>query len=364
MSIKKVKEFVSGLVGAGGPGCQDIKKLSKDDFNNFVKTMIASDEKVVGVQSKGDRFAFGPLEKVEDLRLDYDVTLLPPKKYVLPQTETLMTFEVKGEYHSACDAEKMILLGVHPYDMVAINQMDTLFTQDEYDGHYMARRQNVTIIASDVITASENVFAGSMGTASVDRGYDILLTDLGDSYLTEAATESGKALLDKATGQAASKDDLAKRKQIQNENVEKLNKHNLNCKPSDLPDLLEKAYNSPIWEEKAQTCYSCGSCNTTCPTCYCFDVQDDVSWDLQSGERYRQWDGCLLKNFANVAGDHNFRKKRESRFRHRLYRKAKWVPSKIGGEIACVGCGRCIKACIPDIANPVTVYDKLLKEQD
>jgi sulfhydrogenase subunit beta (sulfur reductase) len=362
MSIKKVKEFIGGLVGAGGPGNQQIKKLSKDDFKNFVDALIASDQKVVGAQAKGERFAFGPLEKVEDLRLDYDVTMLPPKKYVLPQTETLMTFKVKGEYKTACDAEKMVIVGVHPYDMVAINQMDTLFTQDEFDCHYMARRKNVTIIVSDVITPSENVFAGSMGTATVDRGYDILLTDIGDGYVLEAATESGKALLDASAGKPASEDDLAKRKQVQDENQEKLNKHKLNCKPSDLPDLLEKSYDHPIWEEKAKTCYSCGSCNTTCPTCYCFDVQDDVSWDLQSGERYRQWDGCLLENFANVAGDHNFRKKRESRFRHRLYRKAKWVPSKIGGEIACVGCGRCIKACIPDISNPVTVYNKLLED--
>jgi ferredoxin len=70
----------------------------------------------------------------------------------------------------------------------------------------------------------------------------------------------------------------------------------------------------------------------------------------------------MLDGFAKVAGDHDFRKNRADRFRHRLYRKAKYVPEKIGGEMACVGCGRCIGACLPDIANPVTVYNQLVDD--
>ncbi|MBN1126740.1 MAG: 4Fe-4S dicluster domain-containing protein [Sedimentisphaerales bacterium] len=338
-------------------------KLSKKDFQKFVTAMIGSDQQVVGVQAKGDRFAFGPLEQSEDLRLDYDVTLLPPKKYVLPQVETLMTYKIGGDYQSEMASEKLILLGVHPYDLIAINQMDKLFSQDQYDNHYMARRKNITMIACDVVTPSQNVFASSMGTAVVTEGYDILITEIGDGYVLDAATDKGKALMKLAPDATeASQDDLAKRKAVQDKNRTQLNKHPLECKPSYLPKLLERAYDHPIWEEKARTCYSCGSCNTTCPTCYCFDVQDDVNWDLATGKRWRAWDGCLLENFATVAGNHNFRKQRESRFRHRLYRKAKYIPEKIGGEIACVGCGRCITACIPDIANPVAIYNALLED--
>ncbi len=341
----------------------NVSKLSKEDFKSFVAGLIASEQTVAGVQAKGDRFAFGPLALAEDLRLDYDVTILPPKKYLLPQTETLLTYELPCEYESQYDDRQTILLGVHPYDVVAISQMDVLFSQDACDNHYMRRRNNTTIIACDVVTPSQNVFASSMGTATVKEGYDILLTDIGDGYVVDAATEKGKALLQGVAGLAqASVDDLAARQGVWDKNAVELNKHPLNCKPSDLPELLENAYNHPVWEEKARTCFSCGSCNTTCPTCYCFDVQDDVNWDLSGGRRQRAWDGCLLTNFATVAGDHNFRKSRADRFRHRLYRKGKYVPSKIGGQIACVGCGRCITACIPDIANPVAVYNTLAEE--
>jgi len=341
----------------------NVSKLSKEDFKRFVEGLVASEQHVVGVQSKGERFVFAPLASADDLRLDYDVTILPPKKYFLPQTETLLTYQLPCRYESWYDDRRMILLGVHPYDVVAISQMDMLFSQDAYDSHYMRRRENTTIIACDVVTPSANVFASSMGTATVKEGYDILLTDIGDTWVVDAATEKGKALLQGVAGLAeATPEDLAARQAVWDRNTTELNKHPLRCKPSELPALLENAYDHPVWEEKAATCFSCGSCNTTCPTCYCFDVQDDVDWDLSGGRRRRAWDGCLLPNFATVAGDHNFRKARADRFRHRLYRKGKYVPSKIGGQIACVGCGRCIGACIPDIANPVTVYNRLAEE--
>lgn len=341
-----------------------VSKLSKQQFGQFVDAIVAAGRKVVGVVAKNDRFAFEPLQSAKDLRLDYDVTILPPKKYVLPQVEPLLTFEVGGAAQSTMECEPMILLGIHPYDLIAINQIDELFSQGQYDKHYMNRRKGLTIIACDVARPSKNVFASSMETAVVEQGYDILITDIGDAYLLDVATENGHTLMTYAKGAAAAcESDLEKRKAIQTANKVGLNKHKLGCKPSYLPKLLEKGYNHPVFEEKARLCFSCGSCNQVCPTCYCFDVQDQVNWDLKTGTRVRCWDGCLLENFATVAGNHNFRKNAVARFRHRLYRKAKYVPEKIGGQIACVGCGRCITACVADIANPVTVYNRLMEER-
>jgi ferredoxin len=340
-----------------------IKKLKKDIFARLVDNLIQK-VKVIGVQAKGDRFDFGVLTSAKDLRLDYDVTLQPPKKYFLPPVETLITYEAGDGYSSQYDCEKFVLIGVHPYDMIAINQLDELFRQDNYDSHYFARRDSATIVACDVIKPSKNVFASSMGTATVDKGYDLLLTDIGDSYLAEAATEKGENLLAGAAGaKAASKEDLKKRREVWDKNNAGLNKHQLHCSFADLPKLLERAYNHPVWEEKAQTCFSCGSCNLVCPTCYCFNIQDDVGWDFIKGKRQRAWDGCLLDGFTKVAGDHEFRKKRSDRFRHRLYRKGKYVLEKLGSKIpACVGCGRCIDACLPDIANPINVYNRLVED--
>jgi polyferredoxin len=39
------------------------------------------------------------------------------------------------------------------------------------------------------------------------------------------------------------------------------------------------------------------------------------------------------------------------------------VPEKIDSKTpACVGCGRCVHACLPDIANPVSVYNRLVDD--
>jgi ferredoxin len=246
--------------------------------------------------------------------------------------------------------------------MVAINQIDTLFQSGKYDNHYMTRRANATIVALDVVNASKNVFASEMKTATVKNGFDVLLTDIGDAYVAEAATDKGQELLAKAKTSDATDADVKKRQEMQDKNKKELKKHELKCPSSYLPKLLEKAYDNAVWEEKAATCFACGSCNQVCPTCYCFNVQDDVNWDMKTGSRIRAWDGCTLDGFAKVAGDHDFRKNQADRFRHRLYRKAKYVPEKIGGEIACVGCGRCIDACLPNIANPVAVYNQLVDE--
>jgi ferredoxin len=338
-----------------------VKKLEKAVFNKWVDACIKN-QQVYGVQAKEDRFVFAPLANAGDLRLDYDVTILPPKKYFLPPRETLLKFDRKEGFESVFDDQPFVLFGVHPYDMVAILQTDKLFAKDQYDTHYFDRRQKATIVACDVQNASKEVFAGCMGTATVDDGFDILITKIDSEYLVDIRTVKGQALAETIKdAEDADEMSLKLRKLVWADNTKLLQKHKLNVRPEVLPRLLDRSYEHPVWEEKAQRCFSCGSCNLVCPTCYCFDVRDDVEWSLQKGQRYRVWDGCLLSEFAAVAGGHNFRRNRADRYRHRYYRKGKYIPEKIG-EVACVGCGRCITACTANIANPVEVYNKLVDE--
>jgi ferredoxin len=248
--------------------------------------------------------------------------------------------------------------------MVAIGQMDRIFEQDNGDIHYAARRNAATIVAVDVQKASPNVFAGAMGTAHTEDGYDVLLTRVGDDTLVEARTDKGEALLaGLADAPDAGEDAVAARARVWEDNDSALRQHDLKAEPKTWPAVLENAEEHPVWEEKAELCFSCGSCTLVCPTCYCFDVRDDVDWTLSSGERVRVWDGCMLTDFATVAGTHNFRKDKTDRFRHRYYRKGTYVPSKLGGDIACVGCGRCITACVAKIANPVDVFNRLTEDK-
>jgi sulfhydrogenase subunit beta (sulfur reductase) len=338
-----------------------IKKVGQAALSAWVEGLIEQGT-VIGVQARADKFDFAPLSKASDLRLDYDVSLTPPGKVaLLPPREAILRYE-GGRYQSVVADEPFVLLGVHPYDAVAIAQMDKIFSQENNDVHYQARREAATIVACDVENASKNVFAGWLGYAVCDSGFDVLLTRIADGqYLADARTEKGlKIMGGLASAPAADKKSLAAREQVWRRNKELLRKHELKVKPEDLPELLERSYDHPVWEEKARLCFSCGSCITLCPTCYCFDVQEDLDWDMQGATRTRTWNGCMLASFAVVAGGHNFRADKTGRYRHRYYRKGKWVAEKVG-QIACVGCGRCITACVSKIAHPPEVYNRLLE---
>ena len=339
----------------------ETKHIAADRLANWVDSLIASTT-VYGVQRKQDQFAFDALTAASDLRLDYDVTILPPKKYVLPPRETLMEFDFKGNFTSVQEVEPYVLFGIHPSDMIAILQLDRIFSRDEFDTHYDARRRAGIFVVSDPQCASKNSFAGCMDCATMEgrEGYDVLLTVLDDgSAVVEPKSEKGEELMVALEGEVdAEALALEARAARWQRNRERLRQHQLNMTPAEIPGLLKSSFDHPLWEEKGALCYSCGACNLVCPTCYCFDIEDDVNWDLASGKRTRHWDGCLLTRFATVAGNHNFRKARSARYRHRYLRKGLYMHETLG-ELACVGCGRCVTACTANIANPVDVFNSL-----
>lgn len=341
-----------------------IKLINQAAMDEWVGGLIEH-QTVYGVQAKQDRFAFDRLHAAAALRLDYDVTILPPKKYFQPQRETIIKFDRKTvTFESVVDDEPFVLFGVHPYDMVAISQMDKVFAMDNFDKHYMARRVNATIVVTSVQNPSPAVFAACMGNATMKgrSDHDVLITKLPDGdYVVDPRTRKGDRLCEGlATAPEADADALAGREEVWAANERNLRRFELEVEPEDLPDLLERSRSHPVWEEKAELCYSCGSCNFVCPTCYCFDVEDEMNWDMETGQRVRKWDGCMLEDFAAVAGGHNFRSNRAARYSHRYYRKGKYSWDMYG-EIACVGCGRCITACTAGIANPVEVFNTLME---
>jgi NAD(P)H-flavin reductase/NAD-dependent dihydropyrimidine dehydrogenase PreA subunit len=341
-----------------------MKILAKEDFVTFVNALIRnSGMEIDGVKAKGERFAFGPLQSADDLRLDYDVTLLPPKKYFLPQYEQLMSFDLSNPFQTkpVQFPRKRVIIGVHPYDIVAIRQMNSYFLDTDISPNYTQRRKNMLIIGCDVARPQEKAFFGEMGTGSVNYGYDLFLTDLGDRIAIEIGTEEGGNLLSYARNlKEATPVDVQRVKALREANVRKASR-GLMVKPTGWHDLLEKNYDSEVWKKQSDKCLACGTCTLVCPTCFCYDVQDDIHLDLKTGERTRTWDGCLLRKFTQIGSGEVFREDILDRYRHRFHRKGRYLPDRFG-FIACVGCGRCASQCIPNIADPVNLINKLFEE--
>ncbi|MBI5969341.1 MAG: 4Fe-4S dicluster domain-containing protein [Deltaproteobacteria bacterium] len=337
------------------------RTLEKKNFPLFIENLMGAME-VVGVRERIEgKYEFAPLESPSQLCLDYDVTIFSPKKYILPPRETLLKFKM-GKVVSCepvLESRPLAIVGVHPYDIKGIAQLDRIFAEANDDEHYRKRRQDTVIIGVDIKRASPYAFCKSMNSATVQEGFDLLLTDMGESYVVAVGTKKGEGLLEQqALSKPATKEEMAKRAEVQEKIPYMFSLNTINTSYEDLPKLLTDRANSKLFEELAEKCFSCGSCNLVCPTCYCFDVQDDVNLNLSAGERFRLWDGCLLEGFAKVATGENFREDRSQRIRHRIFRKGKYIYEKYG-EHGCVGCGRCASACLPDIANPVEIFNRL-----
>jgi sulfhydrogenase subunit beta (sulfur reductase) len=336
--------------------------LSDSDLAPFVAKLIAR-TRVVAPVAKKDKFIFADLASPADLRLDYDVTILPPKKAFFPPHQTLVRFSGK-QIESAIAPVDQILFGVHPYDIKAIDQLDQLFEAGHRDNNYLANREHTTIVGSSVQQVSPRAFWASIGCEREPSGHDAFLTKVDGGYVFEVRTPRGTALLADGAFTPATPAQVSDAVRVNREAAERCAvqiKHGT----TEISTKVRASFgNEALWESLAHDCFSCGTCNVVCPTCYCFDVQDTWNLDQVSGERARSWDGCLLENFAEVSlgggQTENFREHPADRFRHRVMRKLTYLNSKLGAP-ACVGCGRCSAQCVPDIADPVHIVEKIME---
>ncbi len=340
------------------------KTIDKKAFGQFVDA-LREEYGVYGPVLKettrdgGEKFAFGPIRSSADLRMDYDITLMSPKKYFLPPRETLLKFTSRGgqKAEPVVDDQRRVIVGAHPCDIYATWLLDEVFSTDPDDPNYLARRERALIIGLDCGgPCDEYSFCHDMGTNYVDEGYDLMLTDIGDAYFVEIGTKAGRQLLERTTFREAGNEDFGKRQAFLERKQANFHKK-IPVDTKYLPEILEESYDSLVWEAIGRRCFSCGSCNLVCPTCYCFDITDKLNLDLEGGERERVLDSCQLEEFAEVAGGESFREDRASRLRHRFFRKAKYIYEAFGRK-GCVGCGRCDRACTAKI-NSVETYTQI-----
>ena len=317
---------------------------------------LASEYEVVGPIEKDGRFVFAPITDPTRVRLDYDTTLLPPKKWFLPPDETIMRFRRADEevLDDEVYAPPRVLFGLHPCDINALLLMDNVFTKDYVDPYYAARRDN-TLIVGVSCNPSDTCFCNVWDTDEVHWGFDIFLTDLGDRYYASLRTVKGAEILDRHVENRAVTDEDTHEFQDVVRGFK--NAFTNSVDTTQLPVLLDAKFESPIWDEFGEACLSCGACSMVCPTCYCFDVVDRLEPDQKTGTRVRTWDSCQFKEFAAVAHGQNFRDDRASRVKYRYYHKQWGYLSKFE-RVLCVGCGRCARACPADI-SPVRVIEAL-----
>jgi len=284
----------------------------------------------------GDISRFVKWDGKSDVNLSGDNTVLPPKDILFPQTEKMYAYKTGADTQvkEVADDQKQIVFGIRPCDMESIMRLDQVFFEKEFrDEFYSRKRDNATFIAITCEKPCRTCFCDSMGLSpNAAPGADVLLTDAGDSYGVAAQTDKGKAIAELWKG-------LLKKGDPKPGNAA----CELKAKMGDeLPSKLMGMFEDPIWEEITKACIGCATCTYVCPTCYCFDINNENKGN--EGVSFRCWDSCMFTDYTLMAGGHNPRPTKKERLRNRYMHKLSYFKDR-HGSCLCVGCGRCIVKC-------------------
>jgi ferredoxin len=328
-------------------------KFIKIDKKQWAKGLERSSKtyRLFGPAKKDAFYVYKALEDGELPDLDVRNTRLSPRSVVYPQSEKMFEYsldEKQKDHHVLREIDKpyspRAVIGIRPCDARAFLLVKRNFGTPEYQDPYWIRSYEATTLVGHAChTPCSTCFCTTAGSGPFDEeGLDILLADAGDDYLAKILTEKGEKFV-AATGWDIDIDPLlndriavmkaaAEAKITARVSTDRL-------KDKNTTDLFEASF----WEDVAFSCINCGTCTYVCPTCWCFDIQDETHG--LSGIRMRNWDSCMYPLFTLHGSGHNPRDTKTRRVRQRFMHKLKYYVDRYDNGIQCTGCGRCIRFC-------------------
>ncbi|MFR1641014.1 MAG: 4Fe-4S dicluster domain-containing protein, partial [Eggerthellaceae bacterium] len=285
----------------------------------------------------------------------YETTIASPKKYLLPPSETLLSFDARdnrvGDY--AAEINPRVIFGAHACDINAINRLDLVFRDGRYPDPYYTARRNATLIVGLSCMPQSTCFCHLWDADEARFGYDLFLQDIGGKYLVSISSVEAANILEAACNPARGH----RRGPYRVPPCHASAPEAFNDAIPDIQDvamLMDAFHKDPFWEELGGRCLSCTACSAVCPTCFCFDIQDTFDPLRRGGSASacgtraprrssRRWPAAT----TSAATAHR--------------RAAPHVPQAQRvlanhDRMLCVGCGRCVKACKANI-NPIEVLD-------
>jgi ferredoxin len=338
------------------------KILNKKSLSQWIEKLKSY--RVFAPVKSEEHWSFEIIEDAAAVDLDYPNTIESPKKIILPQREVLFEFGKESEVKETLPAgQPAVIFGVRPCDAKALILSDKVFSGDFEDPYYWKRRNATVLVGLSCKTPpSQNCFCLSVnGSPFSKEGLDVLLTDLGDSFFVETLTEKGEQLLQEAGNLVTDAKDKEKKdvSELKAEAEKKITRQVNNVE--NIPAKLKEMFDEPFWDDESSGCIRCGICTYLCPTCHCFDINDEVSSNSPlKGKRVRTWDNCQFPDFTMHSSGHNPRPGKASRLRQRILHKYNYFVERYD-DYQCTGCGRCVSKCpvgidIIDVLNKVNEY--------
>jgi sulfhydrogenase subunit beta (sulfur reductase) len=279
-------------------------------------------------------------------------TRLSPKSIIYPQSEPLLEYSLdpsREDHHIMkevnADYSPRAVIGIRPCDAKAFVLVGHNFDTPEYkDPYWIKAYEATTLVGLACDSPCSSCFCTTAGCGPFhEEGLDVLLMDTGEEYLAKILTDKGQKLL-QAAGWDTAADAAAAGQQLDAMKQEAESKISAFVATDRLKQIdTTELYHAPFWEEVSFSCINCGTCTFVCPTCWCFDIQDENRG--KSGQRMRNWDSCMYPLFTMHGSGHNPRGTKLHRVRQRFMHKLKYYVDKYDVGIQCVGCGRCVRSC-------------------
>jgi sulfhydrogenase subunit beta (sulfur reductase) len=314
--------------------------IDKSAVTDFVSELLKTREVIAPVERDGI-LGFESLDSVDGIVLDFYNTRLAPKEVFFPRSETLFAYQEGKALPVSLPTEQRVVLGIRPCDARSAALLDKVFdTSDYQDPYYASRRKYTTLVGLSCAKPQSTCFCTSVGGGPFStQGLDSLWTDLGEHYLVKVLTDRGRALVaSSAYFHPANDEDTDLKAEIAARAEQSVSGPQV----QGVKEKLDGMYDDPFWDQVHQKCLGCGACTYLCPTCHCFDIVDEG--DGMRGRRVRNWDTCQFALFTYHTSGHNPRPSGKQRMRQRVMHKFNYFVANLG-DIACVGCGRCVREC-------------------
>ncbi len=297
-------------------------------------------------------------KKQEEVDLRGPRPSVSPKRFFLPPRERVARYstapgkEDRPEDGDPVKPEPETLVGLRACDLAAVEYLDKVFLEGEYeDPFYRARRESRIVISVDCTQTCDKCFCDVVGGRPFAMGgFDLNISPIADGYVVWVGTDRGRAMIDahKDLFREATEEEIEQVKRQREKTGEELERQNRGLKLTEhLQELLGRMEDSPEWQRHAAACVECAACTNICPTCHCFYLYDREG-GKDEFERIKTWDSCLTADYARMAGvggnKPNPRARLRTRFANRFLHKYHFSPIQYG-VLGCTGCGRCMEAC-------------------